>query len=186
MRTLLVTITAIFLIAGISAQEVKKDTLTKQQVRMLKKQKKEAERQKQYDSISQILESRQFVLEANFLSNMRGRRIYVLSELNFIKVDTTYGVLQIGSLRGIGYNGVGGVTAEGNITEWKLEKDEKKKNFYLEMNIMTNIGIYDVFINIGADGYAVATVSGLRAGKLEYDGNIVPLDESSIFKGHTP
>jgi hypothetical protein len=186
MKTLLVLLIAMFFVTGISGQDVKKDTLTRKQARLIKKQKREAELKIQYDSISQIIDSRQFVLEADFLSNLRGRRIHVLSTLNFIKIDTTYSVIQIGSDRGIGYNGVGGVTAEGQITGWKLEKNDKHKSIYITLNVMTNIGIYDVFMDVSADGDAVATVSGLRAGRLEYYGKIVPLDESSVYKGHTP
>ena len=186
MKTLVVTIIAMFLAASISGQEIKKDTLSRKQARQIKKQQRDAELKIQYDSISQVIDSRQFVLEANFLSNNTGRRVFVLSNLNFIKIDTTYSVIQIGSNRGLGYNGVGGITAEGRITGWKLEKNDKKKSIYISMNVMTNIGIYDVFMDISADGNAIATVSGLRAGRLQYDGKIVPLDESSIYTGHTP
>lgn len=185
MKTLVIGIMALFLATNISTQEIKKDTLTKEQTRLLKKQKKEAELKIQYDSISQILDSKQFVLEADFLDNLRGRRIYVTSTLNFIEVDTTRSVIQIGSVSGIGYNGVGGVTADGQITSWKLEKNEKKKTFYLEMSVLSNIGIYDIYMNINADGKADATLSGLRYGRLEFDGKIVPIEESIIFKGHT-
>lgn len=186
MKTLVVTIIAMFLAASISGQEIKKDTLSRKQARQIKKQQRDAELKIQYDSISQVIDSRQFVLEANFLSNNTGRRIFVLSNLNFIKIDTSYSVIQIGSNRGLGYNGVGGITAEGRITGWKLEKNDKKKSIYISMNVMTNIGIYDVFMDISADGDAVATVSGLRPGRLQYNGKIVPLDESSIYAGHTP
>lgn len=186
MKTLIVTISALFLAIGIPAQEIKTDTLSKKEARALKKQLKEAELIEQFDSLAELLNSRQFVLEANFLDNLKGRRAYVVSNLNFIKVDTTYSVIQIGSNRGIGYNGVGGVTAEGNISRWKLSSDEKKKSFYLEMSVVTNIGIYDVFMDIFVDGEASAVISGLRPGRLQYDGRIVPLDESAVYQGHTP
>jgi hypothetical protein len=186
MRTIIITITALFLVTCLPAQEIKKDSLSKKEIRALKKQKKDAELKILYDSISQVLDSRQFVLEADFLDNLKGRRINVLSSLNFVKVDTTYSVIQIGSNRGLGYNGVGGVTAEGNVTRWKMEKNDKKKSFQVSMTVMTNIGIYDVFMDISADGDASAIISGLRPGRLRYDGKIVPLDESTVFKGHTP
>jgi hypothetical protein len=186
MRTIIITIATLFLVTVISAQEIKKDTLSKKEIRALKKQKKEAELKIMYDSISQVIDSRQFVLEADFLNNLKGNRINVVSSLNFIEVDSAYAVLQIGSNRGMGYNGVGGITAEGKLTGWKLEKDEIKKSFFLKLNVMTNIGIYDVFMNIEADGNAIATVSGLRPGRLQFEGKIVSLNESTVFKGHTP
>jgi hypothetical protein len=186
MRTLLLTIATILLVTGIQAQDVKKDSLSRKEIRALKKQKRDAELKIIYDSLSQILENKQFVLEADFLNNFKGRRINVVSSLNFIEVDTSYSVIQIGSNRGIGYNGVGGITAEGRITYWKMEKDDKKKSIQVKMNVMTNIGIYDVFMDISAYGNASAIVSGMRPGRLEYEGRIVSLYESSVFKGHTP
>ena len=186
MKTLLITVAVLFLVTGLPAQEIKKDTISRKEAKKLKKMKKEAELKASYDSISQVIDSRQFVLEADFLDNLRGHRIYVLSTLNFVAVDTSYGVLQIGSNRGMGYNGVGGVTAEGKITKWKVEKNDAKQTIFIEMSIMTNIGIYDAFLNIDAEGKATAVISGLRPGHLEFDGRIVPLDESTIFKGRTP
>jgi hypothetical protein len=186
MRTIIIAISALFLVIGIPAQEIKKDSLSKKEIRALKKQKKDAELKILYDSTSQVLDNRQFVLEADFLDNLKGRRINVLSSLNFIQVDTTYSVIQIGSNNGIGYNGVGGITAEGKISNWKMEKNDKNKSIQVSMTVMTNIGIYDVFMDISADGDASAVISGLRPGRLRYDGKIVPLDESSVFKGHTP
>lgn len=146
---------------------------------------KKIELEKDYDSTLQLLADRNFVLEANFLSNLYGRRIYVNSNLNFIRVDSSYAVIQIGSNNGIGFNGVGGVTAEGNITRWKLITNEKNKTFYLSISVMTSIGIYDIDMNINADGSAVANLTGLQHGRLTYEGELVPGQESRVYKGST-
>lgn len=151
-----------------------------------KKAQKEIILQNKYNAMDSLLENKQFVLEANFLENQRGRRTFVLSNLNFVLVDSTYSILQVGSSYGLGANGVGGVTAKGTITHWEINKNDKDKTFYLNWSLITNIGIYDVRMNVDASGYAKADISGLRAGRLTYEGNIIPLDESSIYQGRTP
>jgi hypothetical protein len=156
---------------------------SKEHAKELKKEAKLVKLQQDYMNTGHLLDSMRFVLEANYLDNMRGNRVFVPSSLNFIKIDSTKAVIQIGSNAGMGSNGVGGVTAEGSITKWKLNRNEKRKSFNIAMNIMTNIGAYDIFMDISASGNASATLSGIRYGRLMYEGNIVSLKKSRIFKG---
>lgn len=146
---------------------------------------KKAELAKKYERMEQILENRDYVLEAQYLSDRYGNRVPVSSTINFIKVDSTEGIIQVGNHSGIGYNGVGGVTADGNITNYELKTNEKRKTFFIQMTVMTSIGTYDVHMSVGADGYATATLSGMRGGKLDYSGYIVPLQLTRTFEGST-
>jgi hypothetical protein len=130
-----------------------------------------------------MLDSMRFVLEANYLSNQRGNRRIVPSNLNFVTVDSVYSVLQVGSGNGIGVNGVGGITLEGKVNAWKLVKDSVRKSFWVSWNINTNLGHYDITMNVSASGNATATISGLQAGKLNYDGTLVRLSETRVYQG---
>ena len=131
-----------------------------------------------------MLEGKDFVLEADYLANKIGDRVPVTSSLNFISVDSSVSVLQIGRNTGIGFNGVGGVTAEGKITRYKLQTDTKRKSFYLSYSVTTAIGSYDINMSVGADGYASATLSGTTSGQLTYTGYLVPVENSSVYKGY--
>jgi hypothetical protein len=183
MRTQIISLLILFLAINISAQE----NLSRKESRMAKKQKKEAAAQASYDSLFQVINSKQFVLEANYLDNLKGRRSVVLPTLNFIKVDSaTNSVIQIGSNRGLGYNGVGGVTAEGRLTRYEVSRNDKKKTIHVSMSLISNIGLYDILLDVDAENRAVAVVTGLERGRLQYEGNIVPLEESSVYQGHTP
>lgn len=130
-----------------------------------------------------LLESRRFVLEANYLSNHRGTRIPVTSSLNFIMVDSVFGVLQVGNTGGLGYNGVGGITAEGEIRKYELTPLKNNRGYTLAMLLSTSIGTYDIMVSVSADGYASATLSGNWGGHLTWDGVIVPLNASKVYKG---
>jgi hypothetical protein len=138
-----------------------------------------------YQIMDSLLVSQSFVLKADFLENQYGERIVVLPSLNFIRVDSISAVLQTGSSSNLGYNGVGGVTAEGRINNWKLVRDSKKLSFYLQFNVLTSIGFYDVSMRINNNNYVQATISGITRGKLTYNGHLETIGNASIFKGQS-
>jgi hypothetical protein len=185
MKNIAIAILGLFIVAGVSAgNKMNMEDDTNRSVGQDKNSKK-AKSEAAFKQMAQVLENREFVLEADYLSNQYGDRITVTSTLNFIKVDSTSGVIQVGSNSGVGYNGVGGVTAEGNITKYELDKNEKKNTFFIQMTVMTSIGTYDVNLSVGANGYATATVSGLRRGRLNYSGSLVPLQATRTYEGTT-
>lgn len=155
------------------------------QSQMTKKEQRKAEAEKAYQLTKQMLENKDFVLESDFLQDKYGNRIVVSPMINFVAVDSSVAVIQIGSNRGLGYNGVGGVTAKGTITDWKLKEDEKRNSFTLSMNVMTNLGMYDLHFNIGSSGNATARLTGLRPGQLTFDGDLVPIAESMVYEGRS-
>jgi hypothetical protein len=136
-----------------------------------------------FSALDTVLKARTFVLEADFLINTYGERVHVPSTINFIRVDSTKAVLQTGSDFRFGYNGVGGVTAEGSIGAWKLNKNFKNLSYTLQFNVTTQIGTYDVIMTISSDNHCLATITGLSAGRLTYDGYLVAPYNSRVFKG---
>ena len=150
---------------------------------LTKKEKRNADLEKVFQQTKTMLENKDFVLQADYLQDRYGNRVLVNSTINFVAVDSTEATIQIGSNFRIGPNGVGGVTAQGNINKWELTEDTKHKAFTLRMNVMTTIGIYDLFINISASGRGTATLTGMSSGRLTFDGNFVPWEKSSVYVG---
>ena len=157
-----------------------------QDLKLTRQEKKEV-RKAQMDAnfyiLDSLLKAKSFVLEADYLQDRYGMRIPVVSNLNFVKVDETKGILQTGSNSNFGYNGVGGVTAEGSLGEWKIFKDFKHLSYRLQFNLNTLIGIYDISMNVSADNHATATITGLGPGKLSWEGHLETVDNSRVFKG---
>ena len=136
----------------------------------------------QYQYLKYLIDNKQFVLTADYLQNW-GYRRFVNSTINFVKVDSTTAVIQIGSDYRIGPNGVGGVTAKGKISNWKVKENPKSESFTIDMSVMTPLGIYFIMFNIYSTGYSTARLTGLSAGQLTFEGNIVPLSDSGTFEG---
>lgn len=181
MKHIIILIATVFIAGTLSVNAQEEKPSKKEQ----KKMEKKAEAERKYVQTENLLDSMNFVLEAYYLGNQRGSRIIVPSTLNFIKVDSSEVVLQVGRNSGVGYNGVGGTTAEGTISKYEVTKNKKKGTFDLTMNVLTNIGSYDIFMIISSDGRATATISGIYPGKLTYEGDLVSIAESRVYKGRT-
>ena len=188
MKTIAYIVLAAFLTVHAYAQEEQRvDSKT---AKKIAKEQRKLQEQIQAESMSRLVDSlvndRNFILEANYLSNQSGRRVIVDEKINFIIVDSTDIIIQYGSLGSpmIGYNGLGGVTTDGNITKFEVAKTGRNKDQYsIQITAMTTLGIYDVFLYISPDGNATATIGGNTRGKLVYYGNIIPVKGSRIYKG---
>jgi len=183
MKKLLLILGSLFLTVGFllisfdgSSQNVK---LTRQE----QKEARKAALFANFQVLDTLFQRKDFVLKADFLENQYGDRIPVTSFLNFIKVDSTNVVLQTGSDVNVGYNGVGGVTAQGRLERFEIVKDLKHLSYSLQFSVLTGIGAYDVFMTVTSDNYARANITGLSRGKLMYEGHIEANSYSNTFKG---
>ena len=183
MKTIVIIILGMFLYTGLSAQENTSQTEAVKSSKSAKKAQREALIQEQFNQTKALINSNQFVLEADYLRNRYGYTKVTNTNLNFIMVDTTNAVIQTGNNTGMGYNGVGGLTASGNITAWKVQMNDRKKTMSVEMNVSTSIGYFNIRMSVLADGKTTATLTGNYAGSLTFSGKLVPLSESYAFKG---
>lgn len=183
MKTIRYKTAGIFCILGLLAFSLsgfsQGTKLTRQEMKEVRK----AQLAENFRILDSLLNAKSFVLEADYLSNKYGDRIVVTSNLNFIKLDKETGILQTGSNTGFGYNGVGGVTAEGRLGSWKVFKDPKRMNYTVQFSLLTNIGNYDVSMLVSADAGARATITGLGPGKLTWEGHLETVGNSRVFKG---
>ena len=146
-------------------------------------QKENIEQVNQFQSYKDMIENKDFVLEADYLQDIYGHRVIVNNTINFVSIDSTTAVIQVGSNYRLGANGVGGVTAKGNITNWKLTEDKKNASFDVFATVMTPIGIYDLQFDISSSGYSTVHLTGLTHGQLTFEGQVVPYSQSRVYEG---
>jgi hypothetical protein len=157
---------------------------TNQSSALTRKEKRQARLESQYRLTKDMIENKNFVLESDFLQNRYGYSFPVSPNINFVKVEpNNEAVIQIGSNYRIGPNGVGGVTAKGKITKWQVIQNKKNDTFDVKMFVMTPIGMYDVNFSVMPGGQATARLTGMRGGRLTFDGNLVPTDQSITYEG---
>jgi hypothetical protein len=148
-----------------------------------RKEVRKAQMKANFIILDSLLNAKSFVLEADFLADKYGERVAVVPNVNFVKVDQSNGILQTGSDFRVGYNGVGGVTAEGTLSGWKVTKNLKSLSYNLRFSLLTNIGIYDIFMTVTSDNHAEATITGLGPGRLTWEGHLETVNNSGVFKG---
>ncbi len=162
----------------IFAQGPQQDTV------MTKKERRKAELEQQYQLTKDMIENKDFVLESDYLRNRYGDRFMVSSVINFVKVEPdNVAVIQIGNNYAMGSNGVGGVTAKGKIVRWEVTPREKSKSFNIMMTVSTPVGMYDVNFQISPGGNTMAQLTGSYGGRLTFEGDLVPNDESVVYEG---
>jgi hypothetical protein len=174
------------LLNAVAQEENSVDTeTTRKLTREQKNEQKRLDAEETAKVVDWMVKNKKFVLEAYAVSNQYGERYEVNSRINFIAIDSNKITIQLASMSGMGgYNGLGGITADGRITDFKINKVGKKSSGYsIQVLAMTTIGSYDIFFNVSTNSNAVATIGGSWGGKLNYHGFLIPLSKSKIYKG---
>jgi len=154
-----------------------------------RKARKEAEKYMltaNYYAQDTILNLREFVLEADYLQGRYGQLIPVSSKINFVKVLGEKGTIQTGNPLYVGSygNGLGGDTAEGNISNYKVSGNPKSLTHRISFDLITSgLGTYNIVINVMADNTASATITNATSMRLTWKGELVALFNANIFKG---
>jgi hypothetical protein len=183
------TVFLVVLLFSPSVYSQEESTVNKEEQKQLAKEKRNAEKaqaeEKQKELTTLMLDYQRFVLEADYISGSSGQRSPVNSTLNFIIIDSTEATLQLGSPWGLGINGVGGITVDGNVTRYKVDVKETKRgeSYTITLFIMTSLGTYDITMWVSQSGKADATIRGNVSGQLTYSGQLVPLGKSRVYKG---
>ena len=126
-----------------------------------------------YDDAVAALKAHQFVLEADQVMFRNGQTAFVNSNTNFVLVYP-------------GPNGIGGVTVDGSTSDMQITTD-KKGNVNCQFSIQ-GIGISaQIFISLtnGGNNATVTISPNFNSNTMTLTGNLVPLSQSSIFKGRS-
>jgi hypothetical protein len=168
-------------VAGLLAQDFKE--LTPQERKELRKKEQQQLDSTSYANAVEALSAQTWVLEAYTIQGQRGNLYFVNSTTNFVMMDKDRATVQLASPYRAGYNGLGGITVEGSISGYKLETD-KHGNVSVRFMVI-GVGINaEIFITLDVnsnrgEAYISPNTWGRR---ITYRGNIVPLEDSSVYK----
>ena len=173
-----------------AAQTIGQQTLSKKEIRKARRQAHEKfmEQQNQlaFEQAVQALKEQSFVVEVDQLIFPRGMTKFVSSMTNFVSVNDGDAVLQITTSNfNPGPNGIGGVTVDGNISGMKTETD-KDGNIHCSFGIQ-GVGISaEVFVTLyyGSNEANVTVSPNFNSNTLSMSGEMVSIDDSTIFKGY--
>ena len=184
MKTIIFSFALLLMIAPLFAQEVQ-EGLDKKTLKKMQKEERRREQDEQIaakkEYVTALINSRRFVLEAQNISGRTGSQVPVNSLLNFMAVDSSKAVLQVGNNKGVGYNGVGGVTEECRVNRYEI--NETKNGLSVTLYLQGRLSSYTVFLNASYGTSSTARVSGLTGGVINFHGQLVSMSESRVYKG---
>ncbi len=166
--------------------------LTKSEQRKLEKQKKKEKRKKkslasrQY--YSKLIKSRRFVFQATRLYDTYGRYYSVTPDINFVAIKDNKIILQFGFQGVPGWNGVGGITAEGFLKDYRFYPGKNNKQaMTVTAQIQPKFGGASPYftMSISNDGSANIQVTLDNGGLLRMGGQVYTPSRSSVYKGQT-
>lgn len=126
-----------------------------------------------------------FTLEADKVEFKYGQTAFVNSNTNFVSVNGDNAVVQVAfNVPALGPNGLGGITLEGIISNYKVNKD-KKGNIDISMNV-TGTGIsarLTISLFAESNRASVTILPNFNSNRITLVGVIVPSHMSKVFKG---
>jgi hypothetical protein len=156
--------------------------LSKKEMRKLRKEQKKEERVNNLAMYTQVAEDKEWVLEAHTVYNKYGNSFQMDPTINFVSISKNEAVIQLGVNGFIGYNGLGGITLEGNVTNYEVMKeDETVMIRFIAMG--SAMGPVDVIARISPDGFGRLTVSGNWGRRLTFAGYFLPYENSRTYTG---
>ena len=169
------------------AQTQNPDTksLTKEERKAMRKAQKEEEKRKLAATLSEykvFAENKTWVIEAHTVFEKGGLSFSMNPTINFVSVVGDEATIQL-SFEGIaGWNGVGGITLEGNIQKYQVQ--ESKNALTISMTAMgPGLGPVDLLATISPGGNGRVTISGNWGERITFAGQFVDYSESTIYKG---
>lgn len=182
-KLLLMALLVMFSATAVTAQEIDKKELTKEEKKMV---------QARMDSILyaealNAINDTSFILEADHVVLKYGRRIHVDSSTNFVSLNEGESVVQVAfNIPVAGPNGLGGVTVRGHVSSYKVKKG-KRGDTYVTMSV-NGVGISaQVSITLwkGSNQASVEIRPNFRSGTVMFNGVLLPYDWGSVFQGIT-
>lgn len=172
------------------AQQVRKQSEKKTQrdaERARQKAAEQAQDQISYDEAVAALKANKFVLEADRVIFRNGQTAYVTSSTNFVLLNEGRGTVQVAFNTAMpGPNGIGGVTVDGSVSDLKTTSD-KKGNINCNFSIQ-GVGISaQIFLTLtnGGNNASVTISPNFNSNNMTLSGKLIPLDQSSIYKGRS-
>lgn len=138
-----------------------------------------------YEIAKQAINEKKYVLEADRIFFKRGETTYVTPTTNFVSVDNNEATVQL-AFNGpySGPNGLGGITVDSTVTNYKY-KENKKGNIFISMNVMgTGISAQvTISLSRGNNQATVTVTPNFNSNRISLQGIIVPKEQSRVFKG---
>jgi len=139
-----------------------------------KKELKEEKAVKEYEVMKSLINSKEYVFDATWISTSRGRRINIAGGSNSITVkqDSTKAAMQFfGEVYSI-RNSNEGVSFDNVMGNYKVEFNDKKRRITISFNVKNKSETYGILMSVSKTGYTYVDVFSNNKSNVTYDGNV--------------
>ncbi|MCG8310932.1 MAG: DUF4251 domain-containing protein [Cytophagales bacterium] len=154
-----------------------------------RKERKELKRQRHIEQKQAILDlfySKKWVIEAHTVFDRYNQSYQLNPTINFVGVKDEEGALQLGFDGLIGWNGVGGVTIDGQVTKYEIKEGKENSSPVINLRFQgRGIGAAVINVTVNTSKQATARVNGDFGDRITFSGIIKSLEESSVYKGQS-
>jgi hypothetical protein len=170
MKKIALLLSVVFVFAACSS--TKELSSTRAENRKLKKLAERAE-------IKKAVESRMFIIRVDRLYSLGSGRWDLVPRSNFVIINGEIASISLGYMgRSFSSRPISGINFNGRTIEYKMESDEAKGLYKIQMVVKAGSDKFDVYLSIGNEGYCSISLNNPYIQTVTYSGNLVPLSGS--------
>lgn len=147
-----------------------------------KKELKAVEKQKKYENTQTLINSKQYEFTGEWATSNRGKRINLMSNPTYLKVEKTSGDGYF-PFFGTGYSGSaygsggGAIEFKNELENYTVTLNDKKQEILIKFKAKGKNDTYDFHIRVFPGGNASITLNSNNRSVMNYSGNIKALEK---------
>ena len=145
-----------------------------------KKELKKQKEKEEFQETKKLIESGNYVFEADWATSQRGRRVNIAGDGNTMSMKDKKAKGDFpfyGEAYGGAPYGGGGIEFDGDITDFKIKYKDKKNKLTINFKIRHKSENYDVTINVFGSGSSSVQISSNSRSTMSYSGDIKKVKE---------
>ncbi len=122
--------------------------------------------------ITDAVESNQYIIKANSMTERRGRTVDIRPSHNYIIIDEEVARINVAYTgRSYDIRGISGINMTGKVIEKEINQ-KRNGGYKIKLRIRQNTDLFTVNISAGKDGYCSFNISHPRIELSRYRGNM--------------
>ncbi len=130
--------------------------------------------------IKKAVDSRRFIIKLDRMYLSRGGNIDLVPRANYIIIDGDKAIISAAYIgRQYTSRPIAGISMRGKALNYELTNELSKGIYDIKMEVSNGKNTFDVYLQIGKNGFCSASLSTLKIDYARYSGRIVPIDDQT-------
>jgi hypothetical protein len=126
--------------------------------------------------VKKAIESRRYIIKVDRVYSERGQIADLRPSNNFIIINGEQANVSLPYIgRSYGARPISGINFNGQTFKYELNSNEVKGLYEINMKVGKGNETFNVYLNVGAEGYCTFTINNMYISSLSYKGKLVPI-----------